>query len=156
KTDPPESRTLAQGQPVFAVEFSLQTGRILTVATSQAMVWDLESRQPLTPPMTHRGGLTHATISPDGLRVATTGSNGTTRIWTLPAAEPDPLTDVPLQAELLTGGRFDKRGRFLTLDPKSLQAACQTLRSQRPRDFSFPPEGALAWHRQEAADALSH
>jgi WD40 repeat protein len=46
-----------------------------------ARVYDARTRQTLSPPLTHRGPITCARLSPDGTRAVTTSGDRTARIW---------------------------------------------------------------------------
>ena len=65
-------------------------GRLIVTATGhprgglgrgEARVWEVETGQPISPPLRHRIDLSCAAFSPDGLHIITADQGGTARIW---------------------------------------------------------------------------
>jgi WD40 repeat protein len=83
--DPASGRLLAtfrhQAMGVSA-SFSPDGRYVVTAsADTTALVWDVTTGQPITPPMQHGHEVSHASFSPDGRRVVTASWNGTGRVW---------------------------------------------------------------------------
>ena len=68
---------------VEAAQFSADGRRIVTLSSNVARVWDVESGQPLTPPLRHEENIRDTSFSPDGQRLLTLVTNAA-QIWTVP------------------------------------------------------------------------
>lgn len=71
-------------------------------------VWDVRTRQPVTPPMAHGSTVNHARFSPDGRRIATSTAEQRVRVW-------DAATGIALTDAMETQGdvfsvRFSENG----------------------------------------------
>ncbi len=76
-----------------------------------ARVYDVQSGEPVTPPLAHRGEITYAAFSPDGCRVVTTSIDQTARVWDAQSGAPAGL---PLQhASGIEFADFNPDGRRL-------------------------------------------
>jgi len=65
-------------------------GRYLATAgkVPYARVWEVQSRQAMTPPLRHAGYITTIGFSPDGSHVVTGSSDGTARVWDAMTGQP--------------------------------------------------------------------
>src|SRR5262249_23744223 len=68
--------------------FSPDGRNVLTAGGNVARIWDVAKAVPVTAPMVHGDAIYDASYSPDGQRVLTTSTDGTARLWELPANEP--------------------------------------------------------------------
>lgn len=97
----PATGVLKHQYSVTHMEFN-KTNDVLVVATGewtslqegtdggQAHLWVVETGKPLTAPLLHDGSIRHATFSPDGKRLVTSGvhgDSGETRVWELPTGK---------------------------------------------------------------------
>ena len=92
---------------VWSVVFSPDNRRLVSASRDKtACIWDVQTRQRLTPPLRHLAGVNYATFSSDSRWVATFSDDCTARVW-------DALTGEPLTPPLKHPGpvRF---GRFLS------------------------------------------
>jgi WD40 repeat protein len=81
-----ESRKIPAKAGVFVYLAFSPDGRAVLTATHNnehnARLWDVESGQPLLPPLDHHGGaVPHAAFSPDGRRIATASADLRACIW---------------------------------------------------------------------------
>jgi WD40 repeat protein/tetratricopeptide (TPR) repeat protein len=92
---------LRHDQRVRRVQFSSDGRRLLTLSAAEfqprtksleARVWDVETGQPLTPPLRHApwwaNGLTGASLSPDGSRLLTLLDAQTVQLWDAGTGKP--------------------------------------------------------------------
>ena len=108
---------IRQDEPVIAVSFLVDPGKILTragwgrIPDSYARAWDTESGDPITPPLRHGGKVISHSISGDGHLVGTTSvGNGTARVWDLRTGEP---ITVLQHTRDLSQGRLTRDGKRL-------------------------------------------
>jgi WD40 repeat protein len=136
ETTPP----LRHAREVRHVSFSPDGQRVLTAGDDGvARVWDAATGQPVTVPLRHHGPIPSAEFSPDGQRVVTAGEDGAARVWDV-GADPRPLADLRLLAQLLTGQRFDQVGGTVFLQAAKaeyLEDAWRKLRAKYPDQFGI-------------------
>jgi WD40 repeat protein/tetratricopeptide (TPR) repeat protein len=76
-------------QGIQSAQFSLDGKRIVTGSRDKtARVWDAQTGQPLTDPMTHGNGVSSAEFSLDGMRIFTTSFDAVARVWNAQTGEP--------------------------------------------------------------------
>jgi WD40 repeat protein len=127
---------LKHNDKVVHAAFSPDGQRVVTASWDQtARVWDVQSGQPVTPPLKHNGEVQHAAFSPDGRRVISASWDQTARVWDLPSGD-RPVNDWNLLAELVTGQRMDSSGGFASLEPETLAKTLHILRAKYPSDFA--------------------
>jgi hypothetical protein len=83
-----EELNLADQEPGMAALASVEplalspsSGLVVLDRNGKPVVWDLSGKRPVSRLEGHRGGFTDASFSLRGSRVATTGSDGTVRVW---------------------------------------------------------------------------
>jgi len=75
-------RQLVHRGAVMAVTWSPDGSRVATASDDEtARVWDANTGQAVTPPLTHHGVVTAIAWSPDGRRVTTASDDKTARVW---------------------------------------------------------------------------
>jgi WD40 repeat protein/serine/threonine protein kinase len=80
--DSDEGRFLRGSEQSASVEIDSAVGHVVRISDDgSARVWNSETREPLSPPLTHKRAVVHAALSADGLRVATAGDDGTACVW---------------------------------------------------------------------------
>jgi WD40 repeat protein/tetratricopeptide (TPR) repeat protein len=123
-----------------------------------ARVWDTETGQPLTEPLSHPMPLSFATLSPDDTLLLTTGGGhdlpkeGKACIWRVTQGEQRPITLT--HEEVITRGAFSGDGQqvitasedncarvWRTLDGHSLSGLLKNLHTADLSDASFSPDG---------------
>jgi WD40 repeat protein len=73
---------VAKGSVVTDFAFSPDGSRVATASQDgTARAWDLETGQPITPPLRHGGPVLRVAFSPDGGRLATASDDRTARLW---------------------------------------------------------------------------
>jgi WD40 repeat protein/serine/threonine protein kinase/Tfp pilus assembly protein PilF len=73
---------VAKGSVVADFTFSPDGSRVATAgAESAARVWDLETGQPVTPPLRHAGPVHRISFRPDGGLLVTASEDGAARLW---------------------------------------------------------------------------
>src|SRR5262249_39391857 len=76
------TRAVAKGSVVTDFAFSPDGSRVATASQDgTARIWNLETGQPLTPPLRHRGPVIRVAFSPDGGQLATASDDKTARLW---------------------------------------------------------------------------
>ncbi len=77
-----------------SAQFSPDGSRILTVAGSEARVWDAQTGRPVSEEMKHRMAIQSAQFSLDGKRIVTASMDKTARVWDAQTGQPltDPMT----------------------------------------------------------------
>lgn len=87
----------------------------------ECRVWDAQTGQAVTPSYCHAGPIDRASFLPNGLGVASAGSDGTIRIWPF---EPDvrPASELIALAELQSGHRIDAAGTLVPLELGEMQS----------------------------------
>ena len=93
---PISSPTGVRGQAPF--NFSSDFTRALSLYGKAVQVWDFATGQRVCPPLTHPDAITHALLSPDGRRVATTSTDEIAQVW---VPTPGRSSRVPLSSRLL-------------------------------------------------------
>jgi WD40 repeat protein/serine/threonine protein kinase len=74
--------TVAKDSDVTDFAFSPDSSRVATAGRDRtARVWDLETGQPVTPPLQHGGPVNRVAFSPDGGRLVTASDDQTARLW---------------------------------------------------------------------------
>jgi WD40 repeat protein/tRNA A-37 threonylcarbamoyl transferase component Bud32 len=76
---------LEHGFPVYHTSFSRDSRRLLTAGGNRkvghALVWDMATGKPVTPPLEHDGPVLHASFDPNGGLVITASQDNTARVW---------------------------------------------------------------------------
>jgi WD40 repeat protein len=88
--------------------FSLDGRMVLTCSDNEARLWDVESGEPLTPPLRHRAYLTGGAWNPNGKEIATYTEDGSVQLWDVSPIR-SPVAELERQAELLAAHRLDAR-----------------------------------------------
>jgi WD40 repeat protein len=123
---------------VRSAEFSPDGKRIVTASSDKtARVWDAQTGQPLTEPLTHEGTLKSARFSPDGKRIITDFFDGTAHMWDVgPAKRPSPDWLLEL-SEAVSGQVLSKQGVLEATKPNRaevLQHIREKLNRERGND----------------------
>jgi WD40 repeat protein len=122
----------------------------LVLATSDghtATVWDVDSRQPISPPLYHKGAVHHGALGLDGLLAVTAGNDGA-YVW-------DTLSGQPLSIPL---GRGDVLSASSSRDGLRVVTACRDgaarIWAVAPRQAIPPPlrHDGPVWHASFSAD----
>ncbi len=162
QTGQPVTEPIKPGGPVYTAQFSPDGKRIVTAQSLQinlreagdytARVWDAQTGQPLTEPMTHHGigHVVSAQFSPDGRRIvtATDTFDKKARVWDV-APTQAPCPDWLLQlAEAISGKVLNKEG---VLEPTRLNRV-ETLNQVRQKLAAQPDDDWVVWGRWLLAD----
>jgi WD40 repeat protein/Tfp pilus assembly protein PilF len=116
-------------------------------------VMEIGTGQPLTPYFRHTGAIKSSVVSFDGRRLLSWGADRAARLWDV-GPDDRPAADLLRLAQLLSARHADGSGDILPLPQEEWRRAWQELRAKYPGEFAAAPaEGALAWHRREAAEA---
>jgi len=88
------SLILNQAGGLKSAQFSPDGSQILTVAGTNARVWDAQTGRPVSELMKHRLAIESAQFSPDGKRIVTASQDKTARVWDAQTGQPltDPMT----------------------------------------------------------------
>lgn len=81
--------------PAVDVAFNAAGDQLVAASHGTARVWDADTREELFVLRGHRGWVTEAAFTADGARVATTGLDGTTRLWDVSVEGGYELAGVP-------------------------------------------------------------
>jgi WD40 repeat protein/serine/threonine protein kinase/tetratricopeptide (TPR) repeat protein len=130
-------------------------GLVSESSDKSAQVWDLRTRQPVTPPLPQTRGTVEATFSPQGDRLATTGPDGTVRVWDIETGEV--VAGLLRHAAAVTSAAFSPDGRLLvTRDEAGLVRVWDLAGSAAP-DSPLKPSisGADRWFSPDGKWALS-
>ncbi len=163
--------TPTHGARITGIQFSPDSRRVVSASLDgTARVWDVQTMQPLTPPLRHGGAVKTALFSPDGCVVATGSEGSSARAW-------DSATGEAITPPLALRGRIshlhwtpdgrrllatsDQEGRVWTLPNETgslpyLRAQAQLLSGQRYADGigMMPLDNAalrMAWQQVQAA-----
>lgn len=119
---------LIHSAQVWAIAADSKDERIITASFDHtARIWDRATGRPLTPPLTHRLGVSEATFSPDG-KFALTGSwDGTARLWAVPQALDDQPDRINAWVETMTGQRISPNAGGELLKPDEWRARKEQL-----------------------------
>ena len=140
----PLTAPLKHRDAVVSTAFSPDGRRLLAAGKQETRLWDVETGTLLTLPLSYPlDG--QVAFSADGRRLLVTAGNQL-RCQDLSPGE-DPVDDLVLLAQLLSGRQIDGTGSLAPLDAADLDHHKQTL------GVRFAPSAAerLAWHRREAA-----
>ena len=117
-----ESTMRAHHGPVYAVAFSPDGQRVITVGADKAgRVWDVKERKLLFPlaghlkPEGHRAAVRHVTFDESGRRILTASQDGSVKLW---KADDGTLTDT-LSPSRRTAYGFVPRALHADFDPRS-------------------------------------
>jgi tetratricopeptide (TPR) repeat protein len=104
--------TLAQIEAVTALAFS-PNGRMLGIGLGNgaAAIYDLDLLKPLGPPMVQQSVIEGVAFTADGRRLVTTGRDGTTRSWPIPAPCGDDLDRIAMRLQVRTAMRGVANGQ---------------------------------------------
>jgi WD40 repeat protein/serine/threonine protein kinase len=81
--------TLEHDAALTGFEFSPDGSRVATASQDgTARVWNLDTGQPVTPPLRHAGPVNSVAFRPDGRWLATTADDKTARLWDAGSGEP--------------------------------------------------------------------
>jgi WD40 repeat protein len=75
--------------------FSPDGRRLVTKAKKIVRIWDTETGQPVSDPLTHPAMVKCVTFSPDGKRIAAGGDESTIRVWHADTGRPAPAPQTP-------------------------------------------------------------
>src|SRR5260221_8492790 len=126
-----DSETGLRAAPLLAHEnlpvwfaFSPDGRMVLTCGNAIARIWDIESGEPVTPPLRATAAVTRGDWSPDGREVVTTTLDGSVQVWDV-SPDRSTVAELERQAELLTGHRLDPRAGAVPLTPAEMKARWQ-------------------------------
>src|SRR5262249_29567912 len=131
-----------------------------------ALIWDLATGWPLTPPLTSQpheypGDLPSFPLPQAPTFPQEVGADGNRwfiddevgSLWDL-SADDRPAEDLVLLAQLLTGQRLDEADILRDLSPAENCRIWEELRAKYPGAFTVTSgEEMLAWHRRQAHQA---
>lgn len=100
-------RALSSGDEVGSFYLSPNGRQVVLTSGDAARVWDIRTRQPLLPPLSHASYVRHVAFSRDGRRLVTTTLGGRIRVWDVRTGEP---ITAPLPAPGVFQARFNARG----------------------------------------------
>jgi tetratricopeptide (TPR) repeat protein len=107
----------------------------------------------ISPPLKHNDSVIHASFSPDGRRLATSGCDGIVRLWDLRVPDRTARQWNEL-AQVLSGHRLDVTHGMAVLAPADLASLWKLQRSQDPDYFKASTRHTLAWHEEQADISL--
>jgi WD40 repeat protein len=118
KSDHPLVDTFAEPLGNALLQARFGAGDATVIASSRdghVYVWDRESHRQMLALMGHSGAVHGISVSKDGREVATAGSDGTARIWSLlPVEQVGPMMSVPDNRDVVTAS-FSPDSRFIAL-----------------------------------------
>lgn len=89
RVDPIKSLNLRHAGAITSVTFSNDERFVVTSSADRsARIWNLETGEPIGPPLEHRAQVMFAAISPCNRYVATCSADNTARVWTTRTGEP--------------------------------------------------------------------
>jgi WD40 repeat protein/tRNA A-37 threonylcarbamoyl transferase component Bud32 len=123
-------------------------GRLVATASRDrsARVWDAATGEALTPSLRHPWAVRRADFSPAADRLTTAGPDGAAWAWEL-GRDDRPVEDLVLLAQVLSGGRVERRG-LMPLDAAEQARAWEQLRERHPEAFTASPAEVWAWRRE--------
>jgi len=117
--------------PMEFAQFSPDGKRVVTASQDKtARVWDAQTGQPLTEPMTHGGTVVSAQFSPDGKTIVTASQDATARVWD--ARTGQPLTEPLKHASCVTSAQFDPDGKRIVTASQDSAARVWDARTGQP------------------------
>ena len=118
-------------RPVRHARFQPQGSKIVTTAY-HAFLWDPTSSTNVIPLLRHsQDGVRHVTVSRDGRYVATSGSDGVTRIWTTDTGQLIHTLGSEDHSEMLESA-FSPDGTLIISSQSSGRASIWTVQNGRP------------------------
>ena len=107
-----------------------------------AQLWDSTTGQPVGQPLKHRDGVLHATFSPDGRRLVTSGEDFCAIVWDTQNVAPLPIP--PLQHKgQVTFAQFSKDGRWIVTASRDRTARVWETETGEPITLPFAHGSAL-------------
>jgi WD40 repeat protein len=125
---------LMHDSSAYFLSFS-STGRYVFTATKRSVrVWEARTGEPITPPASFAGQISHVSFAADDSEVASTSTDGRTWTWSL-RGDNRPTADLIGLARLLAGKQVDPSRGLLPIGPEALNQSAQSLRRKYPQDL---------------------
>jgi WD40 repeat protein/serine/threonine protein kinase len=115
-TGQPKGRPFAHQAKIEAAAFSPDGRTILTGGFDHAgRLWDVATGKPIGPPLVHGDLVLAVAFHPSGKLVALAGAPGAAKLWKVPPSAEDPVQDLVIRSQLLTGMTLDSEGAATVL-----------------------------------------